>query len=229
MMTLKVLAALLTYPTEKLVAALPDLHAVIADEAMLRTQERRGLRAFMQALGEEDIFDLQERYVDTFDRGRATSLHLFEHVHGESRDRGQAMVDLAQVYESAGYHLRGGELPDFLPAMLEFASERPEADARAMLHECAHILAAVGHALDIRRSPYLAVFEALLGWLGLRSAAFEAGQDAPEADEPSLDELWAEAPAFPGGTASCSAAASGRACSDRDRVAMPPTRRSRHA
>ena len=213
MKTLKALGALLTYPSAALVEALPDIHAVIVDEGLLDTAERRGLKTLMQWMSSQDPLDLEEAYVATFDRGRATSLHLFEHVHGDSRDRGQAMVDLGQMYERAGLQLVTNELPDFLPAMLEFASLLPVAEARDTLADCGHIVRSVGESLRGFGSPYDAVFAAILNvakldGLGATTVA------APAVDEDAMDREWAEQPAFGPGTAdgSCSAAATGRGC-----------------
>jgi len=127
----------------------------------------------------------EAEYVELFDRGRRTALHLFEHVHGDSRDRGQAMVDLTQTYERAGLMLAPGELPDYLPVVLEFASTQPPAEARAFLRETAHIARSIFSALLERQSPYASVLAAVLDLAG------ERVDPVPLADEPSLDEAWA--------------------------------------
>ena len=127
-----------------------------------------------------------------FDRTRSLSLHLFEHVHGDSRDRGPAMIDLAQTYEKAGLLLAPGELPDYLPAVLEFVSTQPPREAKAFLGEMAHILNAIFGALRKRESAYASVLGALLELAG------ETAQPvAPDVEEP-LDESWAEPPVFDG-------------------------------
>ena len=108
-----------------------------------------------------DLFDTQERYVWLFDRTRSLSLHLFEHVHGESRDRGQAMVDLAQHYEQNGFVISTRELPDFLPLFLEFLSVIPVEDARQLLDDPIEIIATLDERLRKRKSAYRVVFQAL--------------------------------------------------------------------
>jgi nitrate reductase molybdenum cofactor assembly chaperone NarJ/NarW len=130
--------------------------------------------------------------VDTFDRSRRSALHLFEHVHGDSRDRGPAMVDLAQTYERAGALLRPGELPDHLAVVLEFASTQPPREAKAFLGETAHIVRAIFSALVERKSPYASVLAAVLDLAGERAERVEL------AEEPALDEAWAEPEAFGG-------------------------------
>lgn len=213
MKTFKALGALLTYPSAALVAALPDIHAVIVDEGLLGTAERRGVKALMQWMTSQDPLDLEEAYVATFDRGRATSLHLFEHVHGDSRDRGQAMVDLGQMYERAGLELVANELPDFLPALLEFASLLPADEARDTLADCAHIVRSVGEKLRGFGSPYDAVFAAILNATKVDGLG-DAPRASPAVDTEALDREWAEQPAFGSGAddGSCSASASGKGC-----------------
>lgn len=193
MTSLKILAALLGYPTGELVAALPEIARRLAEDDSLRPATQDALAGLIVELRREDLLDLQERYVATFDTGRATSLHLFEHVHGDSRDRGQAMVDLNAMYRRAGYTLRGSELPDYLPALLEFLSMRPAKEARETLEDCAYIVRAVGEKLIERGTPYAAVFAALLDLQGEAPLAARPQGARPRA-EPSLDDDWQEVP-----------------------------------
>jgi nitrate reductase delta subunit len=204
--TYKALAALLAYPDADLVAALPEIRAIVEADRALPRAERRDLVALADEIASGDPIDAQERYVALFDRGRATSLHLFEHVHGESRDRGQAMVDLKAEYERAGLRLRDGELPDYLPALLEFLSLQPHDVAAVMLGESAHLLRKVGNALATRRSRYASVLAAALASVGERGLDEEPGA-AVEPDKP-IDEEWAEAPVVfgPGAAPSCGTA-----------------------
>ena len=162
MKTLKVLSALLCYPSEDLIAAVPELGAALDAEGMLPKAGRDALQTLLDEIGNGDIYDLQEAYGLLFDRGNALSLYLFEHVHGESRDRGQAMVDLKAMYEEAGLVVTANELPDYLPLFLEFLSTQPLAAVRELLGQTAHILAALAARLDKRQSAYKAVFDALL-------------------------------------------------------------------
>ncbi|OGA18814.1 MAG: nitrate reductase molybdenum cofactor assembly chaperone [Betaproteobacteria bacterium RIFCSPLOWO2_12_FULL_63_13] len=166
MNTLKLLSVLLGYPSAELVAAIPELARRLGEDEALQPDTRDALAGLLVELEREDLLDLQERYVAQFDTGRATSLHLFEHVHGDSRDRGQAMVGLMSLYHRAGFVLATSELPDFLPAVLEYLSTRPTQEARDVLDDCAHILRAVGERLLDHRSPYAAVFSALLDLQG---------------------------------------------------------------
>lgn len=189
--TFKALAALITYPTPELLAALPEIRAAIDSESRLKRRERNGLGALIDELAASDPLDAQECYVALFDRGRATSLHLFEHVHGESRDRGQAMVDLKSIYAQAGLALAPNELPDYLPAMLEFLSLQPFEVAQDIVGDSAHLLRNIGQALAARGSRYAAVFAALLALCGEKGLSAAAPSREPEK---SLDEEWIEEP-----------------------------------
>jgi nitrate reductase delta subunit len=203
MKPLRVCAALLAYPEAELVEALPELAAAFEAERLLPRALRIELEGLIEELGDEPLTASQERYVALFDRSRALSLHLFEHVHGESRERGQAMVDLASMYRARGLAVDGHELPDYLPAFLEFASLLPAPEARGLLGETAHVLRALGERLAARGSRYCAVFAALLAIAGERGLAAEravqprAGEeDTPEA----IDRSWVEQPVTFGGT-----------------------------
>src|SRR5690606_11489837 len=129
-----------------------------------------------------------------FDRSRSLSLHLFEHVHGESRDRGQAMIDLGQQYIDRGFIMEAGELPDFLPMFLEFVSCSPAKEAREWLGQPAQVLAALEQRLAERNSAYAAVFHALLALADARPDPAALAELREQAEEGSIDEEWEDAP-----------------------------------
>lgn len=190
--TYKVLSALLCYPTAELKGAVGELRAALHEEALLPAPRLALLDRLLHELARRDLYDLQERYTLLFDRSRSLSLHLFEHVHGESRDRGQAMVDLARHYESRGFALATSELPDFLPLFLEFLSVLPPAEARALLAEPAEVLRTLEERLRRRGSIYAGVFLALLDLAGERPAAGARTAPADEVDPEDLEALDAE-------------------------------------
>ncbi len=191
-LTLRALARLLAYPDAELRAQLPALIDALQAEQTLPAARMAELQALAQQLGAIDPYEAEERYVETFDRGRRTSLHLFEHIHGDSRERGPALIDLTQTYEKAGLRLDTTELPDHLGVVLEFASTQPPAVAREFLAEMAHVLGALFSALQAKDSPYASVVAAVL------EAAGEKAQAVAIAPEPELDEAWAEPEAFDG-------------------------------
>ncbi|RAZ92449.1 nitrate reductase molybdenum cofactor assembly chaperone [Mesorhizobium hawassense] len=190
--TFKALSALLSYPTEELSAAIPEITTAIADEGLISDEADKRLQPLLADLATLDLYDLQERYVELFDKTRRHSLHLFEHIHGESRDRGQAMVDLVEHYRRGGLDVAANELPDFIPLFLEFLSVRPFEEARGLLAETAHIFSLLEERLAKRNAGYAAVFTAI------RSIVSEPAVvvDTAEIDEPddlaAIDAAWEE-------------------------------------
>ncbi|MFC7704224.1 nitrate reductase molybdenum cofactor assembly chaperone [Plastorhodobacter daqingensis] len=198
MRTFKALSALLSYPSADLQAAVPAVRDILAAEAVLPPAQLAGLDPLLASLAEDDLFDLEERYVILFDRSRTLSLNLFEHIHGEGRDRGGAMVDLLETYRAGGFDLMGSELPDHLPVLLEFLSLRPLDEARAILADAGHILVALAERLARRETPYAAVLSALVAVAEATPASAEAQallseQDDDPEDLEALDATYAEA------------------------------------
>ncbi len=190
--SLRVLAAVLGYPDATMRSHLPEMRELLRGERALSAARLSELDALMDALGHADPLAAESDYVELFDRGRGTSLHLFEHVHGDSRERGPAMIDLGQTYEKAGLVLTEGELPDYLPAVLEFVSTQPVSEAKAFLGEMSHIFNAIFGALRHRESAYASVLGALIELAGEQAQSVK-----PPVEEP-LDESWAEPVVFDG-------------------------------
>lgn len=196
MLSLRVLARLLDYPSEELQQAASELVALIDAEKRWQPALRAKLSAWCQRISETELLDLQAEYVALFDKGRSVSLLLFEHVHGESRDRGQAMVDLMNEYNVAGFELDARELPDYLPLFLEYLSTRPEAEIARWLGEIRHILALLTARLEERDAEHALVTYALLALIGAEAdiddhrdeVKAEVPDDTPEA----LDAVWEE-------------------------------------
>jgi nitrate reductase delta subunit len=193
--SLRVLARLLGYPDAQLLAHLPLLRDTLHAEGALTAGRLAQLDALMAHIAGQDPLDAEADYVQLFDSGRRTALHLFEHVHGDSRDRGPAMIDLAQTYEKAGLYLAEGEMPDYLPVVLEFSSTQPPREAAAFLGEIAHLLNVIHDALAQRESRYASVMGALLDLAGVAVQPVPAG--APPQEEP-LDASWSEPEPFGG-------------------------------
>ena len=195
--TLKALSLILSYPTDELQAAMPEIAALLDVDQRIAPDTRAALRTLTDRLGGGDLYDLQESYVMLFDRSRTLSLNLFEHVHGESRDRGGAMVSLIETYREGGFEPVTTELPDHLPVLLEYMSTRPFGEAQETLTDAAHILDALSARLVRRESGYAAAFAALLQ-LSDSQADADAVADmlAQPDDDPSdleaLDAVWEE-------------------------------------
>jgi nitrate reductase molybdenum cofactor assembly chaperone NarJ/NarW len=197
MIILRALGALLSYPREEVRQALPEIVDVIRTSQLIAPRQHEDLLALINNLRTGDLLEVEERYVELFDRGRTASLHLFEHLHGEGRDRGQAMVDLKRLYERAGYELSTHELPDYLPVVLEYLSCRDLQETRELLSDCAHILRRIGQSLIARGSAYAAVLQALLVIAGEASIDVATVPRIAERAE-NLDRDWFEQPAFGG-------------------------------
>ena len=190
--SLKVFAHLLSYPNAELRSHLPEMRQALHAERALSASRLAELDGLIGTLQGKDALEIEAQYVELFDRGRATSLHLFEHVHGDSRDRGPAMIDLAQTYEKAGLFLGPNEMPDYLPVVLQFVSTQPAAEARSFLSEMAHIFNAIFNALQQRQSAYASVLGALLELAGEKAHAVKVVADEP------MDTAWEEPVVFDG-------------------------------
>ena len=195
--TFKALSTLLIYPTVELQQAAGEISETFDAERQLPGRIRKQLHELLTELATGDLYDLQERYVLLFDRTRSLSLHMFEHVHGESRDRGQAMIDLKAQYEQAGLFMSAAELPDFVPLFLEYLSTLPASEACDMLGQPAHIFAAMAERLRKRQSSYEAVFRAVVALAAAKPKEEEVSAlletpDPDASDLAALDAAWEE-------------------------------------
>ena len=195
----KALSLLLSYPGEEFQRAIPELEAALVSDIRLPANIRGKLATFLREFATGDLYDLQERYVLLFDRTRSLSLHLFEHVHGEGRDRGQALVALLALYDEHGLVAPANELPDFLPLYLEFLAVLPEEEARRRAAEPLHVISALRERLEKRESAYAAVLLAIEAFAeGTPDRAMLDALRAVPDDDPNdlaaLDRAWAEEP-----------------------------------
>ena len=218
MKTFKVLGLLMSYPDPQWLPHLDEFESVLVQEHLLPKKPLRAVLALVDELRTADIYSMQEQYVATFDRGRSHCLHLFEHIHGESRDRGQAMVNLASAYEEKGLVIGQAELPDYIPLFLEFLSLCPADEAVGLLGEPIDIIATIGARLKERNSPWAGLFDALVALSKTRpdmDRIVEVLAEGPEDTSlEALDKEWEEAAAFgsepdPGGCNGCAAPSNG--------------------
>ena len=199
MITLKALGALLDYPTPELQSALDEVEQAIGEERAIPDAELEDVRAFVDRLRRTDIMDAQEYWIGLFDRSKRLALHLYEHSYGESRDRGQAMVNLALTYRMNGFEMNAAEMPDYLPLFLEFLSVIPDVHAKRYLTDAIEIIEALRIRLEERDSTYAALLGALVT-LAQREAddaeveAILAGEPEDPKDLEELDKEWAEEP-----------------------------------
>lgn len=195
-MTLRAFAALLGYPSAKLKAHAREIAEALRAEGALPQAALRGVEPLLDRIANDDLLDQQSTYSELFDRSRSLSLHLFEHVHGDSRERGQAMIDLGHQYLESGFYLEPSELPDFMPVFLEYASLLPVTEARETLRQPAHVFAALAERLDERGSDYAGVFHAIVALTGVRpdaAAVAQVDDNTPRVDR-TVEEDWEETP-----------------------------------
>lgn len=196
MIELLVISRLLEYPDAALWQHQQELRDALAEGGALNLQQAAQLNNFISTLCGGDLLDAQASYSELFDRGRATSMLLFEHVHGESRDRGQAMVNLMNQYQQAGMEIDSRELPDHLPLYLEYLSQREESEARGGLQDVAPILALLAARLKQRESDYAVLFDVLLGLsqsdVAVESVSLQIADEARDDTPQALDAVWEE-------------------------------------
>ncbi|WP_413498412.1 nitrate reductase molybdenum cofactor assembly chaperone [Buttiauxella gaviniae] len=196
MIELLVISRLLEYPDTALWQHQQELRDALAEGGALNLQQAAQLNNFISTLCGGDLLDAQASYSELFDRGRATSMLLFEHVHGESRDRGQAMVNLMNQYQQAGMEIDSRELPDHLPLYLEYLSQREESEARGGLQDVAPILALLAARLKQRESVYAVLFDVLLGLsqsdVAVESVSLQIANEARDDTPQALDAVWEE-------------------------------------
>jgi nitrate reductase delta subunit len=217
MISFRVLSALLSYPVPQLRAETAEAERILRAEGLLSGRHLEIVCGFVRNLGDTPQLELESAYIEAFDRGRSTSLYLFEHIHGESRDRGQAMVKLLMRYRMRGLELQSGELPDFLPIFLEFLSMCPPKEARKHLSEVADIVALIGRRLHQRGSAYAPVLEAIAALASgdIEEQSLAASSNVEDRDDTpaALDAAWEESPvtfndaALPAGQLPATAAA----------------------
>ena len=218
-MTYRALSRLLSYPDAQLQSEAHTCVELVEREGLISGRTIAELRKLADHLAVQDIYEAQAAYVDLFDRTRSVSLHLYEHVHGESRERGPAMVGLVELYRAHGLEMEANDLPDYLPVFLEFLSVIADAEAASLIGEAAHVLEAISARLVKRQNHYQSIFRALLTISDkpADTAAVQsllAIQDDDPDDLEALDRAWAEAPVnFGAGDAKdgCSSSLPGRA------------------
>lgn len=227
---IKVVSLLLDYPERQLVDARLELDDAIELCLFISPQQRQGLHDLVQHITEQELLDAQSLYLSLFNRGRHLSLLMFEHVHGESRDRGQAMVDLLAEYEQAGFAIAAKELPDYIPLYLEYLASRDQLTARTGLADIQHLLALLGARLEESESPYAACFHALLQLAGvdpaeqIGQAREKVAEDPVDDSLEALDAEWEEeAVTFMqgDGQASCGLSSPAGNFRPREEVAVP--------
>lgn len=134
----------------------------LKDDTSIKKDYIKLMSSFINYLNSNDLIFLQENYVSIFDRQKKFSLYLFEHIHGDSRDRGSAIIDLQNLYKNYNFEISEcKELPDYIPLFLEFISLISEKDACNMLGDIINIISLLKRRLDFIQSPYSNIFNIL--------------------------------------------------------------------
>jgi nitrate reductase delta subunit len=153
--TYKILSLLLDYPDREVKVNLPEMMEAVEEERYLSQAQAANLRHFLDYALSIPLTEWQTQYVQLFDLTASSNLYLFDHVYGDSRERGQAMVDLIDMYRKSGFTVRPDELPDYLPLFLEYISLlNSPADAGVLLTEISHVLEQMKQTLEKKNSPY---------------------------------------------------------------------------
>lgn len=197
--TYKILSLLLSYPEEELQKFLIQVGNELRTERLLEEDKIQGIEEFCKMFRQTDLTSWQEEYVQLFDYSRSVSLHIFEHIKGESRDRGQAMVNLMEFYKENGMRLTSKELPDYIPVFLEFLSILPTSNAAELLGETVHIMDRINEALSESENAYSSIFEAIIS-LSAKKPDKKITKEMIDNEKPlDLDAEYEEAPVTFGG------------------------------
>lgn len=200
--TFKVLGLLLRYPNKTIIEACAECQKILAEEALLSSERINDMNKLIEYLQNSDLIELEEKYVSLFDFKRLLSLYLFEHSHGDSRDRGQALVDLIAHYEKHKLELQPGEMPDYLPVFLEHLSFFSLEDAMKALAAYVNTISIIEKRLQEHQSLYSAVFSAIRSLSSIEEDGqyvdkIMSGYSKKKDSNKDLDEQWEAPEAFP--------------------------------
>ena len=201
--TYKILSLLLSYPNDELQKFLPQVEKELREESLLNEDKIAEIAKFCKRFNQLDLTDWQEEYVQLFDYSRSVSLHIFEHIKGDSRDRGQAMVNLMEFYKESGMHLTAKELPDYIPAFLEFLSTLSITKSAELLGETVNIIDKINEVLSESKNSYSSIFKAVIS-LSAKQPDKTITREMIKNEKPlDLDAEYEEEPVTFGGASSC--------------------------
>ena len=201
--TYKIISLLITYPNEEIYNLLPQVNSLLKEEHLLNAVSISGIDAFVDFFAKKPLTFWQEHYVQLFDYSRSVSLYLFEHVHGDSKDRGQAMVDLIDLYNENGLNINRPELPDYLPVFLEFLAMQTQSKAMDYLSEIIDIVGFIHRKLEDKDNPYKNLLSAIIQLSGRKPAEARIEKMVSEMPEISIDEAYEEEPVTFGDENAC--------------------------
>lgn len=201
--TYRILSLLLTYPNEEIYHFLPKVNKTLSEENIVNAETLIGINSFVDFFTQQQLTNWQEHYVQLFDYSKSASLYLFEHVHGDSKDRGQAMVDLIELYKENGLEINRAELPDYLPMFLEFLALQTHKKAEELLAEIIDIVGFIHRKLEEKDNPYQYLLAAIIQISKRKPAKTRVEKMISEMPEISIDEAYEEEPVTFGGENPC--------------------------
>lgn len=205
MKILSLLSRLIDYPDDSIYAHKTDVIDFINADEHLNEADKNALLGFVEQRFTDSLLDWQSEYDGLFERGRSLSLLIYEHIHGESRDRGQAMVDLLNQYKAAGLDIGVRELPDYIPLFLEFVSTQGDENAKGWLQDIGPIIALLTVRLEKRECNYSAIFQALVNLSGvtvdMQELREQVSEEKRDDTNKALDKVWEEEAVTFGGDA----------------------------
>ena len=154
MQVFAVISKLIDYPDSELIENLDSVIEYIKDSSEIATDEKEILMEFVSWMRSHTSIKLQETYVETFDMVPEHDLHLTHHIFGDDRQRGPALIDLSEHFKNEGLEVKEGEIPDFLPLLLEYASTLDDIKSREFLGDAKKIITIIADNLDKAKSPY---------------------------------------------------------------------------
>lgn len=184
----------MSYPNEQIYQLLDESLPILKAENLLDDKTLEGIGEFCTFFSTRTLVQWQEHYVQLFDYSRGASLYLFEHLHGDSKDRGQAMVDLINIYEEAGLTIDKSELPDYLPLFLEFLSLSTPEKAASYLAEVVDIVGVIHPKLAAKDNPFRHLLYAVIKLSAREPDEKKITMISSMMPDISLDEAYEEKP-----------------------------------
>ncbi len=162
------LSRVLSYPDEKL---LSQAHSIAKLISSLNPKISEEYAEFHNWLAGQPLLELQKNYVEIFDQKRSSCLYLTFYLNGDTRQRGMALWRFAQKYKEFGFELDNGELPDFLPAVLEFGATVDLGSSLKLLQGHQRALLVLLESLKTQESQYVHLLKILMQVLPQLSAS----------------------------------------------------------
>ena len=192
---------LLTYPTTELVTSLSSFRSRLNVGRQCSQKSKIRLGKLIDWMANQELIDLEEHYVALFDQTPSLSLHLFEHIHGDSLERGGALVDLNELYRASGLIPITNETSDYLPLFFEFLSTLEFTEMASHLDNIVDLLSVIEIRLTRRQSPYAYVFAPIIALANRKpdSSIIKSAMLSSDGGKVTLNELdqkWSEPAAF---------------------------------